>query len=63
MIGTESSMVARGELLETQVDQLPAESFPLVRSVPNDASDYENVWTFSIDTLIAGLRARSSRSA
>jgi AcrR family transcriptional regulator len=58
MIGTESSMVARGEMLETQTDDLPAESFPLVRAVPTDVSDYENVWTFSVDTLIAGLRAR-----
>jgi len=63
MIGTESSMVARGELLETRVDQLPAESFPLVRSVPTDASDYEYVWAFSVDTLIAGLRAKLPQSA
>jgi len=62
MIGTESSMVARGEMLETRVDQLPAESFPLVRSVPTDASDYEYVWAFSIDTLIAGLRAKLPQS-
>jgi AcrR family transcriptional regulator len=58
MIGTESSMVARGDMPETQVDQLPAESFPLVRSIAADASDYENVWAFSVDTLIAGLRAQ-----
>ena len=51
-------MVARGEMLETQTDDLPAESFPLVRAVPTDVSDYENVWAFSVDTLIAGLRAR-----
>jgi AcrR family transcriptional regulator len=63
MIGTESSMMARGELLETEVDQLPAESFPLVRSVPTDGSDYENVWSFSVDTLIAGLRTRLPGSA
>jgi AcrR family transcriptional regulator len=58
MIGTERSMVARGELRETQLDELPAESFPLVRSIATNASDSENVWAFSVETLIAGLRAR-----
>ena len=58
MIGTERSMVARGDRLETEVDALPAESFPLVRSVPTDVVDPESVWDFSVDTLIAGLRTR-----
>jgi AcrR family transcriptional regulator len=58
MIGMERSMVARGELLETQLDALPAESFPMVRSVATDVADYEYVWSFSVETLVAGLRAR-----
>lgn len=58
MIGQERSMVARGILLETQLSELPAESFPLVRSIPRDVADYEAVWAFGVDTLIAGLRAR-----
>ncbi|WP_028638539.1 TetR family transcriptional regulator [Nocardioides sp. URHA0032] len=58
MIGMERSMVARGELLETQLDQLPAASFPLVRSVASDVPDYEYVWAFGVETLIAGLRAQ-----
>jgi AcrR family transcriptional regulator len=58
MIGTERSMVARGDLLETKLDDLPAESFPLVRSIATDVRDYEYVWTFGVDTLIAGLRTR-----
>ena len=57
MIGTERSMVARGDMPETQLDELPAESFPLLRSVASDA-DYESVWTFGVETLIAGLRTR-----
>lgn len=61
MIGMERSMVARGELLETHLDELPAESFPLVRSVETDAADYEYVWAFGVDTLIAGLRSRLPR--
>lgn len=58
MIGMERSMVARGEILETHLDELPAESFPLVRSIEKDVADYEYVWTFGVDTLIAGLRSR-----
>ena len=58
MIGMERSLAARGELLETQLDELPAESFPLVRSVAADVSEPEYVWTFAVETLVAGLRAR-----
>jgi AcrR family transcriptional regulator len=58
MIGTERSMVARGELLETHLEELPAESFPLVRSVAQAVGHYEYVWTFGVETLISGLRAR-----
>jgi AcrR family transcriptional regulator len=58
MIGMERSMIARGELLETHLDDLPEESFPLVRSIAANVSDYEYVWAFGVDTLIAGLRSR-----
>src|SRR5690349_12963939 len=47
MIGMERSLVARGEILETHLDELPAESFPLVRSIATDVADYEYVWTFA----------------
>ncbi len=58
MIGTERSMVAVGDLPETRLDALPAESFPLVRSIATDATDNEAVWAFGVETLIAGLRTR-----
>ena len=58
MIGRERSMVAMGDMPETQLDALPAESFPLVRSVAADGADHETVWAFGVETLIAGLRAR-----
>jgi len=58
MIGMERSMVTRGEILETHLDELPAESFPLVRSIEKDVADYEYVWIFAVETLIAGLRAQ-----
>ena len=58
MIGTERSLLTRGELLETQLEELPAESFPLVRSVAADDMDPEYVWSFGVETLVAGLRCR-----
>ncbi|HEU5035967.1 MAG TPA: TetR family transcriptional regulator [Nocardioides sp.] len=58
MMGTERSMVARGEPAETRLSELPAESFPLVRSVADGATEPEAVWSFGVETVIAGLRAR-----
>src|SRR6478735_8847034 len=58
MIGMERSMVARGEILETHLEELPPESFPLVRSIAKEVADYEYVWSFAVDTLIAGLRSK-----
>lgn len=60
MIGTERSMVARGEHLETHLEELPEDSRPRVRSIATDVADYEYVWTFGVDTLIAGLRSRAA---
>jgi AcrR family transcriptional regulator len=60
MIGRERSMAARGDMPETQLDALPAEAFPLVRSVAIEAADNESVWVFAVETLIAGLRTRLS---
>ena len=61
MIGRERSMVALGDLPETELDQLPAEQFPLVRSVATDALNHESVWDFGVETLILGLGARLAR--
>jgi AcrR family transcriptional regulator len=58
MIGRERSMVARGDLPQTELDELPAEQFPLVRSVATDAFSHEGVWDFGVETLIIGLRTR-----
>lgn len=58
MIGMERSMAARGELLETHLEELPAESFPLMQSVAASVADPEDVWTFAVETLIAGLHVR-----
>ena len=62
MIGVERSMVARGDMPQTELESLPAESFPLVRAVASEF-DYEDTWAFAIETLIAGLRARVAGGA
>ena len=58
MIGVERSLVARGEQHETQLDELPVETFPLVRSVSEEIADPEYLWSFGVETLVAGLRAQ-----
>lgn len=58
MIGMERSLAARGEVLETQLDELPEESFPMVRGVDDADADHEYVWSFAVETLVAGLRTR-----
>jgi AcrR family transcriptional regulator len=63
MIGTERSMAARGQTPETHLDELPADAFPLVRSVATDANDHEAVWAFGVETVIAGLRSRLAQGA
>jgi AcrR family transcriptional regulator len=59
-VGVERSTQARGEMPETKLDELPAESFPLVRSIATVTAP-EEAWAFSLDTLIAGLRIQLRR--
>ncbi|WP_203898839.1 TetR family transcriptional regulator [Virgisporangium aliadipatigenens] len=62
-VGLERSKAARGEVLETRLDELPVDAFPLVRSIAATATP-EDVWAFALETLIAGLRAQlGTRSA
>lgn len=61
MVGTERSIAARGELLETAVDELPAESFPQFHALEDH--DPTTAWSFSLETLVAGLRAQISERA
>ncbi|WP_344650028.1 TetR/AcrR family transcriptional regulator C-terminal domain-containing protein [Cryptosporangium japonicum] len=56
-VGQEQSQSARGESLETRLADLPAEAFPLVRSIAGTAQP-EDAWAFALETVIAGLRAR-----
>jgi len=57
MIGVERSMLARGDTPQTRMDGLPDEAFPLVRSLAA-STDETQVWSFAVDTVIAGLQAR-----
>ena len=59
MIGTESSMVARGEMPETAARRAPGRVVPAGAGDRRPTADYENVWAFGVETLIAGLRARA----
>lgn len=60
MVGVERSMLARGEVPETHLDDLPPDSFPLLREVAAQA-DPEQAWEFALDTLISGLRDQLPR--
>jgi AcrR family transcriptional regulator len=60
-IAVERALSARGEGAETSLEGLPAESFPHVHALPEHI-DPEVAWSFSLETLIAGLRAQISRA-
>lgn len=57
-VGMERRLAASGAVAETAVDALPADRFPALRAVPPLAEDPEDVWSFTLETLVAGLQAR-----
>jgi AcrR family transcriptional regulator len=59
-IAVERALWARSEGAETSLDQLPAESFPHVHALGAQV-DPETAWSFSVETLVAGLQARIRR--
>jgi len=60
-IAVERALWTRGEGAETALDQLPPESFPHVHAL-GTVADPEAAWSFSVETLIAGLRAQVRRA-
>jgi len=58
MVGGERSMSARGELLETVIEELPPDSFPQFHALLGQ--DPTAAWSFSLETLVAGLRTQIS---
>lgn len=61
-IGVERALWQRGEEAETAFEQLPAESFPHVLALQGQV-DPEAQWSFSVETLVAGLQAQIRRTA
>lgn len=60
-IGLERALAARGETATTAVDALPLDRFPHVHAL-TDVDDPEVAWEFSVETLVAGLRAQVRRA-
>jgi AcrR family transcriptional regulator len=59
-VAMERGMAAQGAQYETALEDLPPEAFPEVRRVASVA-DPEAAWSFSLDTLLSGLRAQVRR--
>lgn len=61
MVGAERSRMARGELSETGMQDLPAESFPQFHAL--SGYDPTLAWSFGLEVLVTGLRAQISARA
>jgi len=59
-VALERGMATRGEMSETDIEELPPEAFPEIRRVAGVA-DPEAAWSFSLETLVSGLRAQVRR--
>jgi AcrR family transcriptional regulator len=59
-VALERGMATRGEMSETDIEDLPPEAFPEIRRVAGVA-DPEAAWSFSLETLVSGLRAQVRR--
>jgi len=57
MVGMERSMSTRAPLAETAIDALPREGFPQFHGL-SDLHDLESTWSFSLETLVAGLQVQ-----
>jgi AcrR family transcriptional regulator len=59
-VGAEKSLASSGVIAETQVDELPPEDFPHLRALADIWSE-DAAWTFTLETLVSGLRAQIRR--
>jgi len=59
-IGVENGMRSRGDMSETNIDELPADAFPILRSIA-PVTTPEEPWAFGVETIIDGLRAQLDR--
>jgi AcrR family transcriptional regulator len=62
-VGLEQAIAARGGSASTDVDALPVESFPHLHALDSGDTLDETAWAFSLETLVAGLRAQVKRPA
>lgn len=60
-VGIERAIASRGEVAETALDDLPPDGFPHLRALRDEIGVEEDVWSFAVETLVAGLRDRISR--
>jgi AcrR family transcriptional regulator len=60
-IGLERALAARGETAATDTHLLSPDRFPHVLALP-DVEDPEDAWTFSVETLVAGLHTQIRRA-
>jgi AcrR family transcriptional regulator len=56
-MGLERALASAGSVLESPLSALPDEQFPNLRRLP-DVADIEQAWSFTLETLVAGLRAQ-----
>nr|WP_281371886.1 TetR family transcriptional regulator [Modestobacter versicolor] len=65
VVGLERSMSTRGPLPATAIEALPREGFPRFHGLRDldEPDDPEAAWSFSLETLVAGLRVQVDRLA
>jgi AcrR family transcriptional regulator len=59
-IGAEKSLASSGIVAETNVDELPPEDFPHLHALADIWSE-DAAWSFTLETLVSGLRAQIRR--
>lgn len=59
-VGMEKAAAAKGPTPETTLDTLPADQFPQMHRL-GDLADPESSWSFSLETLVSGLRSQLRR--
>jgi AcrR family transcriptional regulator len=59
-VGAEKSLASSGAFAETQVDELPPEDFPHLHALADIWSE-DDAWSFTLEMLVAGLRAQVRR--
>jgi AcrR family transcriptional regulator len=60
-VGLEKALWSGGDFAETNVQDLPADEFPLVRAVSEQIESEEAAWSFTVEALVSGLRAQLRR--